>query len=389
MRKGNGKFNLNDEVKLKMINSIYEKLAKIVVDYSLEIKKGHTVFIGGPALAQELFQALNIEIIKAGAHPMVVPGIEGIRENFFKYASEEQLTYVDKFEELLYTEFDRLIEIRATYNTRRYSSIDPKKLSTFMGVPKRKELREIQDQRTSTGELRWIVIPFPCNAHAQEANMDLFSYTEFVNKSLFLDKDNPVDEWKKMQRTQDLITDSLNKVKSIQIIGEDTDLTLSTEDRKWINCSGQRNLPDGEVYTGPVEDSVNGHIRFTYPGIYMGKEVENISLEFKDGEVIKATATKGEDVLQEILKVENAKIIGEFAIGTNFGISKFTKNMLFDEKMGGTLHCALGLGFEWTGSKNRSSVHWDILKDMRIPGSKIIADGNIIYEEGKWKIQIE
>lgn len=372
-----------------MINPIYEKLAKIVVEYSLEIEKGHTVFIGGPAFAQELFQALNIEIIKAGAHVLINPKLDGIRENQFKYATKEQLQYVSKFEEMLFKDFDRLIEIRADYNTRAYSNIDPKKLATFMNVPKRKELREIQDKRASHGEQKWIVIPFPCNAHAQEANMDLYSYAEFINKSLFLDEENPVDEWKKMQKTQDLIINYLNKVKNIQVIGENTDLRLSVNDRKWINCSGQRNLPDGEVYTGPVEDSVNGYIRFTYPGIYMGKEVENIYLEFKNGEVTEATATKGEEVLHEILKVENAKILGEFAIGTNFGISKFTKNMLFDEKMGGTIHCALGLGFEWTGSKNRSSIHWDILKDMRIPGSKIIADGNIIYEEGKWKIQIK
>jgi len=369
-----------------MINPVYEKLAKIVVEYSLEIKKGHTVLIGGPAFAMDLFQALNIEIIKAGAHPMIVPSIEGIREGFFKYALEEQLQYVDKLEEIAYKEFDRLIEIRADYNTRKYSNIDPKKLSVFMGTPKRKELREIQDKRTSSGEFRWIVIPFPCNAYAQEANMDLFSYADFVNKSLFLDKEDPVGEWRKMQKAQEKIIDHLNKIKNIQVIGEDTDLTLSVDGRKWINCCGYRNLPDGEVYTGPVEDSVNGHIRFTYPGIYMGKEVEDIYLEFKDGVVIKATAAKGQDILQEILKVENAKIIGEFAIGTNFGITKFTKNMLFDEKIGGTLHCALGLGFEWTGSKNRSSIHWDILKDMKVPGSKIIADNEVIYEEGKWKI---
>ncbi|MFX1567408.1 MAG: aminopeptidase [Promethearchaeota archaeon] len=369
-----------------MINPIYEKLAKIVVHYSLEIEKGHTVFITGPAFAVELFQALNIEIIKAGAHVLIVPGIEGIREAFYKFASDEQLKYVDKSQELIFTDYNRLIEIRADYNTRKYSNIDSKKLSIFMSAPRRKELRAIQEQRTSTGELKWIVIPYPCNALAQEANMDLFSYAEFVKKSLFLDREDPVEEWRHMQKTQDLIIAKLNLFKEIQVIGEDTDLSLSVEGRKWINCCGKTNLPDGEIYTSPIEDSVNGHIRFTYPGIYTGKEVENIYLEFKDGEVIKATATKGEDILQEILKVENANRIGEFAIGTNYGVTNFTKNMLFDEKLGGTLHCALGLGFEDAGSKNISSVHWDILKDMKVPGSKVIADNKVIYEEGKWKI---
>jgi aminopeptidase len=370
-----------------MINPIYEKLAKIVVEYSLEIKKGHTVFIVGPSFAKELFQALNIEILKVGAHSIINAGIEGIRESFFKYASEEQLKYVNKLEESVFKDFDRLIEIRADYNSRKFSNVDPKKISIFMGIPKRKELREIQEQRTSSGEFKWIVIPYPCNAYAQEANMDLFSYSDFINKSLFLDRENPIDEWKKMQKDQELIITYLNKVKNIQVLGEETDLKLSVEGRKWINCSGQRNLPDGEVYTGPIENSVNGHIRFTYPGIYSGKEIEDIYLEFKDGEVIKATAKKGEEILQEIIKIENANRIGEFAIGTNFGITKFTKNMLFDEKIGGTLHCALGLGFEWTGSKNRSSIHWDILKDMKVLGSKVIADGKIIYKEGKWIIK--
>ncbi|MFW9970613.1 MAG: aminopeptidase [Candidatus Odinarchaeota archaeon] len=180
--------------------------------------------------------------------------------------------------------------------------------------------------------------------------------------------------------------ENLKKVEFIQVIGEDTDLKLGVKNRNWVNCSGQSNLPDGEIFTSPIEYFTNGYIRFTYPGIYMGKEVEDIYLEFQNGQVIKATAKKGEDILHEILKVDNANRIGEFAIGTNNGIAKFTKNMLFDEKLGGTLHCALGLGFDECGSKNISSIHWDILKDMKIPGSRILADGNVIYEEGKWKI---
>ena len=337
-------------------------------------------------MAKDLFQALNKEIILVGAHPLIVPGIDGTRVTFFKYASDEQLKYVGKTEELIFKEFDRLIEIRADFNTRKFSNIDSKKLSTFMGEPKRKELREIQDKRTSSGDFKWIVLAYPCNAYAQEANMDLFSYADFVYKSLFLDKENPIEQWRKIQKKQDLLIDYLNNVKEIHVIGEDTDLLLSVEGRKWINCCGQRNFPDGEIYTGPVEDSINGHIRFTYPGIHMGKEVEDIYLEFKNGEIIKATAVKGEDILQELLKIENANRIGEFAIGTNYGVTKFTKNMLFDEKIGGTLHCALGLGFERTGSTNKSAIHWDILKDMKTPGSKIIADNKVIYEEGKWKI---
>ncbi|MHA2393957.1 MAG: aminopeptidase [Promethearchaeota archaeon] len=371
-----------------MYNPNYEKLAKIVVEYSLEVEKGHEVLVIGPAIAKEMFQALNVEILKAGAHSVIVSQIEGIREAFFKYASEEQLEYVNEVEKAFYQKFDRIIQITADYNTRKYSMVKPERMSKFRGAPERKELTEFYEKRVNDGELKWVIVPFPCNALAQEANMDLFTYSEFVFKSLFLDKENPVEEWRKIQKEQDKVVEYLNNVERIQVLGEDTDLTLSVKGRTWENCSGQANLPDGEVFTGPVEDSVNGKIRFTYPGIYFGQEIEDIYLEFKDGEVVKATAKKGEELLGEILKIENAKKIGEFAIGTNYGVTKFTKNMLFDEKMGGTMHCALGLGFENTGSKNTSPIHWDMLKDMKVSGSKILADGKVIYEEGKWKINI-
>jgi aminopeptidase len=369
-----------------MINPKYENLAKIVVEYSLEVKKGHQVLVVGSTIAKELFQALNVELLKVGAHPVNFPQIEGIQEIYFKNASDEQLEFVNDAEKTMYQKFDRLIEISAEFNTRRYSNVKPDIMAKYMGTPERKELRELFEKRTISGELDWVMVPFPCQALAQEANMDLFTYFEFVNKSLFLDKENPIEEWRKMHKDQEKIVEYLNKIDKIQVLGEDTDLLLSVKGRKWINCSGQKNLPDGEVFTGPIEDSVDGHIRFTYPGIYFGQEIEDIYLEFKNGEVTKATAKKGGEILEEILKIENTKRLGEFAIGTNYGITKFTKNILFDEKLGGTIHCALGLGMEETGSKNKSSIHWDMLKDMKLPGSKIIADDKVIYEEGKWKI---
>ncbi|MFX0028541.1 MAG: aminopeptidase [Candidatus Hermodarchaeota archaeon] len=370
-----------------MINPIYENLAKIAVEYSLEVKKGHQVIIIGPTIAKELFQALNNEVLKIGAHPVFYVQVEGIGEAYFKYASDEQLEFVNDAEKAMYKKFDRLIEVRADYNTRRFSNVKPEKMTKYMEAPERKVLREIYEKRVASGELKWVVVPFPCQAQAQEANMDLFTFTDFVIKSLFLDKENPIEEWSKMRNEQEKIVEYLNKVDKIQVLGEDTDLLLSVKGRKWINCSGQYNLPDGEVFTGPIEDSANGKIRFTYPGIYYGQEIEDIYLEFEDGEVVKATAKKGEELLQEILKLEGAKRLGEFAIGTNFGINQFTKNILFDEKIGGTLHCALGLGIEESGSKNKSSIHWDMLKDMKISGSRILADGKVIYEEGEWKIE--
>ena len=302
------------------------------------------------------------------------------------YASEEQLLYYDDVMKKIFEEFDCYIMVKADYNTRRLTLINPKKLTTRQSSPKALEILKIFKERTVKKELRWVIIPFPSNALAQEADMDLFNYTELIEKALFLDKEDPIGEWTKVQKEQEKVVEFLNKRNSFHIIGEDTDLVLSTKGRIWINCCGTANLPDGEVFTSPVENSVNGNIRFSYPGIYHGREIENIFLEFKDGKVTNATADKGKELLDEILKIENANILGEFAIGTNYGITKFTKDMLFDEKIGGTMHCALGLGLPEAGGTNMSTIHWDLLKNMKIAGSKILADGKTVYEEGKWKI---
>ena len=369
-----------------MFDTYCEKLAKLAINYSIEVKKGDRIVITGPDLAKDLFRALYVEILKAGGHPFVLQELEGEEELFFKYAIDEQLAYFDDIYITMAKEFDGLVQIFGDYNIKRLSLVDPKKMRKNRGAAKRFEFMKIFNEREAKGEVNWVVIPYPCQSFAQEANMDLHSYLNFVEKALFLDRENSIEEWKKIRKRQEEIVEYLNNVKNVQVLGEETDLTLSVEGRIWDNCSGQKNLPDGEVFTGPVEDSVNGHIKFTYPGIYQGREVENIYLEFKDGKVIRGTAAKGQELLQEILKIRNANQLGEFAIGTNFGITQFTKNMLFDEKIGGTIHCALGLGFPKTGSKNFSAIHWDILKDMKLPGSIILADDKVIYEESKWKI---
>ena len=369
-----------------MITEFNEKLAKLAVNYAIEVKKGQRVMVTGPSIAEDLFQAVYVEILKAGGYPLLIPLVEGTKELLYKYGSEEQLLYVDDVQKMVINEFDCMISIFGDYNPKKLSLVDPKLIAKDRGSPEKAKLMMTYMKRYADGELNWVIIPYPCHAFAQEANMDLFSYFDFVKEALLLDKEDPVNAWKEIEQKQDRIVDILDKADRIQVIGEDTDLTLSVKGRKWVNCCGHNNLPDGEVFTSPLEDSVNGHIRFTYPGVYQGVEIENIYLEFKDGKVVKATADKGQDYLEEILAIKNAEIIGEFAIGTNYGITNFTKNMLFDEKMGGTLHSALGAGPPETGSKNQSAIHWDILKDMTLPGSKILADDKVIYEEGQWKI---
>jgi aminopeptidase len=363
---------------------MFEKLARLVVNYSLNIKRGERVIIDSPAMAEELIRAIYVEVLKAGAHPYLDIEIEGINELHYKHASEEQLSFFP--DKLLYKECDCLIWIKADYNTKRMSLIDPKKIAKFRGSEGRKKFLKILHEREIKGEFRWVSLPFPCNSFAQDANLDLFSYIDFVNKAMFLDKEDTIQEWKNLEKSQQKYVDYINNFDRIQVLGEDTDLEFSVKGRKWLSSCGHINLPDGEIYTGPVEDSVNGRIRFTFPGIRLGNEIENVYLEFKDGKVTSASAEKGEEILNEILKIENANRMGEFAIGTNYGITQFTKNMMFDEKIGGTLHCALGDGYKITGSENESPIHWDLLKDMKLPGSRILADEEIVYEEGNWVI---
>jgi aminopeptidase len=368
------------------MNPFYKKLAEIAIKYSTKVKEGQRVMIRGSNVAQELALALYIEILKAGGHPFIDLYIEGEKEALLKYGDDNQIVYIDKVIMDAFDEFDALISIRSTYNTHSFGAFDQKRVSKMVGSEAQKKIYTTIQEREIKGELEWLVVPFPCEAYAQEANMDIITYSEFMKKALFLDKEDPIGEYRKMNKKQEKIVNYLNETETIQVHGEDTNLTLSVKGRKWINCSGERNLPDGEVFTSPVEDSVNGHIRFTYPGIYSGQEVEDIYLEFKDGNVSKAEAAKNQDLLKHIIKIDGANLLGEFAVGTNYGITQFTKNMLFDEKIGGTLHCALGFGPKETGSKNESSIHWDILKDMSIEGSKILADDEIIYKEGEWKI---
>ncbi len=351
----------------------------------VNVQKGDKVQIKGAANAEDLIREIYREVIKAGGHTVKLDiGFSGFQEIFFKYATEDQIKYVDeiKFEHV--KKMTKAIFIFSSYNTRSLTNIDPKLL--VMQRNAGKELNEIFKKRAAAGEIDWNICPFPNLAMAQEANMGIEEYKEFVYKALALDTPDPVKFWNKMEANQNEIVKILDKGKEIRIIGEDTDLSLGIDGRKWINSCGHKNLPDGEVFTSPIEDSVNGTIRFTYPGIYMGREVENIWLKFKDGQVIDYDAAKGKDVLNNVLELENAKILGELAVGTNYGIQRFTKNMLFDEKIGGTIHLALGSGFPEVGSKNKSPIHWDILKDMKSKDSKIILDGEEIYKAGKWLI---
>jgi aminopeptidase len=367
-----------------MYSDYSEKLAKLVVNYAVRVEPDDTVVIQGPSNAEVLIREIYREVLQAGGHIIQTRlSFDGQLEVFYKYASDKQLEYIDSTTVDLIKKVRKTINVYSSFNTRSLTSVSPEKKALVAEA--RKELNQTFMERSAKKELDWTIAPFPNNSFAQEANMGRLEYLEFVYNALHL-QDDPVNYWESVEAKQEGIVEILNKGSEFHIIGEDTDLILGIDGRKWINACGHRNLPDGEVFTGPHETSTNGTIRFTYPGIYQGQEIENIKLTFKDGKITDHDAAKGKNLLGKLLTTTNADILGELAVGTNYGIQRFTKNILFDEKMGGTVHLALGSGYPETGSKNQSAIHWDILKDMKGPEAKILLDGDIIYQEGKWLI---
>jgi len=365
-----------------MVDSKIKKLAKLCIRYSVDVKPKEKVAISGNPLAFPLIKEIYKECLLSDAYPFVLANLD-ISYTLFKYAKEHQLSYVQPIEKFAAENFDVNVRIYCEPNPKRLTNIEPAKIKIY--AASRKELSEVFYKRVSEGKLRWALLPFPINAQAQEAEMSLEEYENFVYGSCLVDKEDPIAEWKKIHQQQEKICAFLNKVSQLHIVGEETDLTLNVEGRKWINCSGKENMPDGEVFTAPIENSANGTIRFTFPGIAAGREVEDIKLTFKEGRVVKASAVKGNEFLQQVLKIEGADRIGEIAIGTNYAITKFTKNMLFDEKMGGTIHLALGNSYPESGGVNRSAIHWDILKDMKKDG-EIYANGKLFYKNGNFLI---
>jgi aminopeptidase len=358
-----------------------ESMARLGVQYSVNVKSGDEVLIQGSDQAFPLIKELYKECLLRDAHPISMPTI-GVDYTFFKFAKEHQLKYLSPIEKFFVENVDVVINVFCEPNPKRLTNIESGKIAMFKAS--RKEIMDTVMKRMTEGKMRWMALPFPIAPQAQEAAMSLDEYEDFVYGSCMLDRTDPIAEWRNVQEQQKKICEYLNKANEIRVVGQDTDLSLNVKGRKWVNCCGKLNMPDGEVFTGPIEDSANGTIRFTFPGIVSGKEVEDIRLTFKDGRVVEAKASKGEDLLKQMLKLDGADRVGEFAIGTNYGITRFTKNMLFDEKMGGTLHMAIGASIPESGGLNKSALHWDILKDMR--DGEISADGKTFYKNGKFLI---
>jgi aminopeptidase len=258
--------------------------------------------------------------------------------------------------------------------------VDPQRIARFRKTYG--PLFKLFTDRLASGAMRWCMTVYPTEAAAQEANMSLSDYREFVYGAGMLDEDDPVAFWKKEARQQGKLIDWLAGRKQAVLKGENVDLSLSIEGRTFIACAGSENFPDGEIYTSPVENSANGWIRFKYPAIFDGNEVEDIELWFEDGKVVREKAGKNQALLSSLLDTDaGSRFLGEWGIGTNYGITRFTKNMLFDEKIGGTIHLAVGIGFPEAGGSNESGLHWDMLCDMA--DSEITVDGELFYKDGR------
>ena len=357
-----------------------EKLARVLVQYSLELKPGQTFWLRTTPLAEELNLAVYEEAVTAGAHIFVDQRMPGAEEIFYKYASDEQLDYVSPIRELIAERFDASLYIDAEHNSRNLSGINGSRLARTRKAGARLFSKFMQ--RSAEGSYRWCITVYPTHSMAQDADMSLADYREFVYGAGMLNEDDPVAFWKEEGRKQTELANWLKGRDQVVLKGSNVDVTLSIKDRRFEISDGRYNFPDGEIFTSPVENSVNGWIRFNYPALYDGQEVSDIELWFENGRVVKERAQKNQDQLTSLLNTDaGARVLGEWGIGTNYGIQRFSKNMLFDEKIGGTIHFAVGLGFPECGGRNESGLHWDMLCDMA--ESEITVDGDIFYKNGK------
>jgi aminopeptidase len=364
-----------------------DQLARVLVNYSTGIKPGQIVRISGDPIAQPLLEALYEHALRAGAHPYVKCSPEALQDLFFEAASDEQLQFVSPIVQHEVETIDVSIGIWAETNTKSLSRVDPRKQGLASSA--RKPVLRTFMQRAAEGKLKWCGTLFPTLASAQDAERSLRQYEDFVFKAGLLDADDPVAAWKKVEARQQKVVDYLTGSKQVHFKAPNgTDLVVNVEGMTWINCCGHENFPDGEVFTGPnlnaADGGVNGVVHYSFPAVHHGREVLDVMLRFEKGRVVEAKASKNEDFLLQMLDQDDgARSLGEIAIGTNYQIQEFSRNTLFDEKIGGTFHAAVGAGYPESGNTNESGLHWDMVCDLR-QGGVIEVDGVVISKNGKF-----
>ena len=359
------------------------RMAQTLTHYSLGVQPGWTVAINGGPAAMPLVLAVYRSVLEAGAHPFVVMDLPAANELLLAHGSEEQLTYTDPYRRLMVEQSDAILRILSDENTRATSSTDPARL----GLLKKGQapIAAGFSRRIAEGRPHCLTL-FPTEAYAQDAEMSLSQFEDFVFRACFLDgEEDPAERWRALSREQQRIVDWLAGKRHVQVEGPRTDLNFSIEGRTFVNSDGKRNFPSGEVFTSPVDETVEGRIYFDYPSSYNGRTVQGVDLLFEGGVVTQASAEVGEDFLLAMISLdEGARRLGEFAIGTNPGVERVTRNVLFDEKIAGTIHCALGNAYPNAGGTNKSVIHWDIVKDMR--EGRVVVDGETLYENGRFVI---
>ncbi|OVE75822.1 hypothetical protein BVX97_03135 [bacterium E08(2017)] len=345
------------------------KLAKLMVNYSLKLKKGDTVVINSGTEAEPLVLNLYEELLRKGCFPVVRMIPERVTEIFLKSAGRRQLTELTSYQRAAARYTDAVIRIYDETNTRQLSSVDPKRQAMWG-----RTIRPLQRERRKKP---WLLTLYPTEAYAQDADMSLNEFEDFVYSAAFVDKADPVKEWQKLSKKQATLIAGMKGADKVRIVGRDTDLTFSVKGRKFMNSDGSsHNMPSGEIFTGPVENSAEGHISYDFPVCQYGREITGIRLVFRKGVVVEATADKNGSFLKSMLDTDKgSRKLGEFGIGTNHSIKRFTKRILYDEKIGGTIHLAVGESYSETGGKNRSAIHWDMIKDLREEGA--------VYIDGK------
>jgi aminopeptidase len=359
-----------------------EKLAELVIRYSTSVKPGDKTAIIGNMLTMPLMKAIFAETLRSGGHPMIF--LRSPDELLYRYGSREQIEYVHEPFKLIYDKYDVRINVFGESNTRELTNVNPEKIEWYSHA--RRDLLKTMMKRSAAGSLKWVIVPYPVESFAQDAEMSLTEYADFLYRACMPDLNDPIGYWQNVGREHQRLIKWLKGKKKVHVTGKETDLTLSIEGRKFVSCDGHYNLPDGEIFTGPVEDSAEGYVYYSYPAIEMGREVTGIRLWFHKGKVVKATAEKNEEFLLKLLDTdEGARYLGEFAIGTNYGITGFTREILFDEKIGGSFHMAVGAAPPETGGRNESAIHWDMVCDLR-KGGRITVDDVLFYENGKFTV---
>lgn len=347
------------------------EFADILMEHSLGVKEGENIVVRSGYLAKPLIDEFYRKAIDKGANVFVHVLSDLQRKYFMENASEKQLENISTIYEGIYDKADAILVIEAPENTKHLSNVPPRKNMEYNKALS-PVLKKIMNKR-------WVLTNYPVDAFAQDANMSLEEYEDFLLEAVLVD-------YEKMDRDMDKIINIFDEADTVRVVGNETDLTFSIKGRKGIKCSGQNNVPDGEVYYSPVTDSANGHIYYEFPAIRYGNQVDDVRLEFKDGKIINARAGSNEQFLNQMLDTdEGARYLGEFGIGLNYGIKKFIKNILFDEKIGGTIHLAAGNAYEGSGGDNSSVIHWDMIKELRSSG-EIYADGRLVMKNGIYLI---